>query len=137
MSDRIPTGASDSVSDPVRLTIPAVPAALPIARIVATAVGAQANLTIDDIDDLTIAVEEALIALLDHGAESLHIAYSADPERVAVDASSDGRSESWPPSTVTEGLGWKVLTGLTDEVEASTIDGVPHLVFTKLSSIRV
>lgn len=134
MSDapRIPSPQNGSFADPVRLTIPGVPAALPIARILATAVGAHVDLTIDDIDDLTIAVEEALIALIEHGAGSLDITFELAPRRVGVVAAGDGDGTGWPPPSLMTGLGWKVLTGLAEDVTADVADG-PRVRFSKRS----
>ena len=52
---------------PVRLTVPAAPSSVRLARLVAAGVAADAGLSIDDTEDLRIAVSE-LVALLIEGA---------------------------------------------------------------------
>jgi anti-sigma regulatory factor (Ser/Thr protein kinase) len=54
---------------PVELTAPAEPGSARLARILASGVAADAGLSIDDTEDLRIAVSE-LVALLVDGAES-------------------------------------------------------------------
>ena len=51
---------------PVRLTVPAEPSSVRLARLVAAGVAADAGLSIDDTEDLRIAVSE-LVALLIEG----------------------------------------------------------------------
>ncbi len=54
---------------PVHLTLPAEPGSVRLARLVAAGVAADAGLSIDDAEDLRIAVSE-LVALLVEGAEN-------------------------------------------------------------------
>ncbi len=73
---------------PVQLTAPAERASVRLARLVAAGVGAEAGLSIDDTEDLRIAVSE-LVALLVDGSddprESIVVTYRAQPGEVAVD----------------------------------------------------
>ena len=134
-SARIPP-VDDTLPGPVRLTIPSVPAALPLARVVATAVAAQADLTIDDISDLTIAVEEAAIALISHGATTLDFRFTQRRALVEVDAGSDGSRDGWPSAEFTNGLGWRILSGLAADVAVPAGDR-PRLTFSKRSAATV
>jgi serine/threonine-protein kinase RsbW len=51
----------------ILLTLPAQPRMVRVARLTASAVASFADLTVDDIDDLKIAVDEACVVLLEHG----------------------------------------------------------------------
>ena len=73
---------------PVLLTAPAERSSVRLARLVAAGVGAEAGLSIDDTEDLRIAVSE-LVALLVDGADdppqSIVVTYRARPGEVVVD----------------------------------------------------
>jgi anti-sigma regulatory factor (Ser/Thr protein kinase) len=87
---------------PVLLTAPAERSSVRLARLVAAGVGAEAGLSIDDTEDLRIAVSE-LVALLVDGADdprqSIVVTYRAQPGEVTV----DGERES--ATTRDEGAG--------------------------------
>jgi hypothetical protein len=72
----------------VQLTAPAEPGSARLARILAAGVAADAGLSIDDTEDLRIAVSE-LVALLVDGIgdahESILVRFSARPGEVTVD----------------------------------------------------
>jgi anti-sigma regulatory factor (Ser/Thr protein kinase) len=73
---------------PVQLTAPAERSSVRLARLVASGVGAEAGLTIDDTEDLRIAVSE-LVALLVEGvddpARSILVTYLSRPGEVTVE----------------------------------------------------
>src|ERR687897_882711 len=73
---------------PVRLFLPAEPGSVRIARLVAAGVATDAGLSIDDAEDLRIAVSE-LVALLIEGTDdprqSIVVTYRARPGEVTVD----------------------------------------------------
>ncbi len=97
----------------IRLTIPADPAFLTVLRATAGAVAARAKLTIDQVDDVRMAVEEAAVLLLDSGQP---VTLSADPNAtpLALEVSSDGGSAI---TIEPDSLAWVVLTGMTDKVD--------------------
>jgi hypothetical protein len=53
---------------PVRLTMPPEASLLRVARLAASALASLVNCTIDEIEDVKIAVSETMIALIDQGA---------------------------------------------------------------------
>jgi anti-sigma regulatory factor (Ser/Thr protein kinase) len=73
---------------PVQLTAPAEPGSARLARILASGVAADAGLSIDDTEDLRIAVSE-LVALLVDGVDdpltSIVVRYRAEEGEVVVD----------------------------------------------------
>ncbi|HYZ98220.1 MAG TPA: hypothetical protein VE575_05670 [Acidimicrobiales bacterium] len=77
---------------PVELTAPAERSSVRLARLVASGVGAEAGLSIDDTEDLRIAVSE-LVALLVDGLEdparSIVVTYQGAPGEVTVKGQSD------------------------------------------------
>ena len=72
---------------PIRLTVPAEPSSVRLARLVAAGVAADAGLSIDDTEDLRIAVSE-LVALLIEGATEaapdVVVSYRRGPGEVEV-----------------------------------------------------
>ncbi len=87
---------------PVQLTAPAERSSVRLARLVAAGVGAEAGLSVDDTEDLRIAVSE-LVALLVDGSDdpgqSIVVTYRARSGEVTV----DGERES--PATPDGGAG--------------------------------
>jgi hypothetical protein len=61
------TTPSASVGGPVELRIPAEPALSRIVRLAASGLASLTGFTIDDIEDIKIAVSEVTIALVEHG----------------------------------------------------------------------
>jgi hypothetical protein len=75
-------------SAPVQLTAPAARGSVRLARILAAGVAADAGLSIDDTEDLRIAVSELVALLVDglEGAdESIVVRFQADVGQVTVD----------------------------------------------------
>ncbi len=100
----------------LQLSIPAVVDAFPVGRMVATWAAAHANLTVDDIDDFVIAMEEAMIGVLDHGSRRVAIVVGIRSGSIEAVVSTDADLETWPPASMVQGLGRTVLEGVTDEL---------------------
>jgi hypothetical protein len=87
---------------PVQLSAPAERSSARLARLVASGVGAGAGLSIDDTEDLRIAVSE-LVALLVDGvedpAQSIHVTFLSAPGEVTV----EGKGEAGPTASGTPG----------------------------------
>jgi anti-sigma regulatory factor (Ser/Thr protein kinase) len=83
---------------PVQLTAPAERSSVRLARLVASGVGAEAGLSIDDTEDLRIAVSE-LVALLVEGVDdpgrSILVTYLTAPGEVTV----EGQGEAGPAAS--------------------------------------
>jgi len=60
------------VTDTIRLEVTATPAALPVVRMVLGGVAARVDLSLDEIGDLYVAVEELLCAAADAGEDPRH-----------------------------------------------------------------
>jgi anti-sigma regulatory factor (Ser/Thr protein kinase) len=78
---------------PVQLTAPAERSSVRLARLVASGVGAEAGLSIDDTEDLRIAVSE-LVALLVDGVDdpklTIQVTYLSAPGEVTVEGHGEG-----------------------------------------------
>jgi anti-sigma regulatory factor (Ser/Thr protein kinase) len=83
---------------PVQLTAPAQRSSVRLARLVASGVGAEAGFSIDDTEDLRIAVSE-LVALLVDGVDdpqlTIQVTYLSGPGEVTV----EGHGEAGPDAS--------------------------------------
>ena len=108
---------------PVRLTLPAEPSSVRLARLVAAGVAADAELSIDDTEDLRIAVSE-LVALLieapDGTDEDAVITYVRHPGEVRV--SGEFRAPFGTPDGPVDDLALEILRVVVDE-HAFEVDG--------------
>jgi anti-sigma regulatory factor (Ser/Thr protein kinase) len=117
---------------PVQLTAPAERSSVRLARLVAAGVGAEAGLSIDDTEDLRVAVSE-LVALLVDGSDdprhSIVVTYRAQPGEVTV----DGERESMPApdnGATVDDLALEILRVVVDDhrFEVDTAGRRFHLV---------
>jgi serine/threonine-protein kinase RsbW len=105
----------------VRLSIPADGAYIAVPRSVVGNLAARNNFTVEEIDDLRIAVDEACALLLPQASDGvLDCVFEIDPPLIRVTASATVPN-GWKPDT--SSFGWTVLTALVESVAAETVDG--------------
>jgi serine/threonine-protein kinase RsbW len=105
----------------VRLTIPADGAYVAVPRAVVGNLAARNDFTVDAIDDLRIAIDEACALLLPQATDGvLECVFEIDPPQLVVRTSAVVPG-GWRPDT--SSFGWTVLTALVESVAAETIDG--------------
>lgn len=121
----------------VQLTIPALADYVHLARAVAAAVGSSAALTIDEIDDLRIAVDELCAAFDQAGSEgaSLELTFGRTGIEVSVSgvlAASNGRVSDLPALTE-----WsrQILGAVVDHYEVGFFDGHPGFRLAKAGAL--
>ena len=104
------------------LRLPADSAYLAVLRTATAGLAARINFTLDDIEDLRIAVDEACAILLPQAREDAELQcrfwLGQASMTVAVGADCDAPK---PPSE--EGFAWRVLTALTTSAGSSVEDG--------------
>ncbi|MEO7804434.1 MAG: hypothetical protein ABIS18_08825 [Actinomycetota bacterium] len=119
----------------VSLRVPASPAFVHFLRNHAAGLAASCGFTIDAIDDIRLAIDEAAACLVDRAHETstftLEIA-SAD-NSLELWISIDHPSHSWPPAGFEFDLAWKVLTGLCDKVSYEIRNQRPGIYLLKTS----
>jgi serine/threonine-protein kinase RsbW len=107
-------------SDSVELRVPADPAYLAVIRTAAAGLAARLDLTLDEIEDLRIAVDEAcamLLAIAIRGAE-LACRFAVTEDALTVEVSvTTVRGARLPAES---SFAWKVLTALTTSASAET-----------------
>ena len=121
------------VRDVVTLRLPAQGAYLAVLRTAAAGLASRLNFTLDDIEDLRIAVDEACAMLLPRGAEGaqLECAFELKPGELDISVSL-ATVDATLPSRDT--FAWTVLTALAGEVDATEADGTITITMKKKSS---
>ena len=112
------------MSDQVVLRLPAASAYLSVLRTATASLASRLDFTLDDIEDLRIAVDEACALLLPHALEgsSLECAFDLSPDALAVTVSVP---TSEPVPIAQDSFAWTVLTALVGDVTSKeTDDGV-------------
>lgn len=121
----------------IELTVPANPDFLHLIRMVVATVAARAGFTIDEIEDLRLAIDEAGAYLLSvkpiPGLIRLKVLTSR--EFLYATVVSDSHPDSWPAAGAKDGLAWKVLSALTDEAEFLLEDGDPAVRIAKRKAV--
>ena len=100
----------------ISIVVPARAEFLHVVRTVVGSVAARGNQTIDAIEDLRIAVDEACAQLLVANGTSITARVTAADDRVEVVCSTDAEVAAWPPDGVQHTLAAQVLQGLADDV---------------------
>lgn len=119
------------MSDEVEVRLPADGAFVAILRTVTAGLAARCDLTMDEIDDLRIAVDEACALLLPHATPhaSLQARFTLDGGRIDFAAV----VPSLPDAQLDrDGFAWTVLRALTDDVHARVEGGRLSIVLSKL-----
>jgi serine/threonine-protein kinase RsbW len=116
--------------DAVEVRIPADVLYVSTLRLTAASLAARCDLTIDDIEDLRLAVDEACALLLPHAAEgsTLDARFALAEGRLEV-ASSVRTDEDAEPDR--SGFAWTVLGALATSVEVSNREGQLTITVTK------
>ena len=103
-------------------------------RTVTGGVATRMDLPLDAIDDLRLAVAEAVALLLTSSRDASRIEMRLDPTDTELTATvgTDAALESWPPPGYQETLPWQVISRLTDSARMARSErGTPTITFAK------
>jgi len=115
------------------VTVPATAEHVHLLRTVAGSVGARAGRTIDAIDDLRLAVDEAAGQVLGAGAaRTLTLSIASDGEELVVELASDADPADWPSRSPASVLALDILSALAGDVVFAVEDGAPTVRFSSL-----
>jgi serine/threonine-protein kinase RsbW len=109
------TEDTTTVADTVQLRVPADPAYLAVIRTASAGLAARLDLTLDEIEDLRIAVDEACAMLLDHQShpgQELEASFTIHPHTLEVIVR--GPARALPDRS---SFAWSVLEALVGRVE--------------------
>ncbi len=117
----------------VTLKIPGNPEFLHVLRSVISSIGARESLSIDELHDLQLVVDEAGAYLLKQDLGAPHIWLSVWRLEGGIKAAIwvEASVDEWPQDRADDSLPWMVMKALTDSVEFVTQDGWPGIEFTK------
>lgn len=101
----------------IKVSVPARPQFVQILRLVVGSVGTRVDLVYDDIQDLSVAVDEACAQLLSIKPlpTSMTLEIFIEQKTVHIAVSADAAPGEWPPSGFEESFGWQVLTAISDD----------------------
>jgi serine/threonine-protein kinase RsbW len=129
-AEHVSAGSTQNSGAVVELKVPAESAYVAVLRSVTAGLAARCDLTLDEIEDLRIAVDEACALLLPIAAAgaSLTADFALATGRLVVTASLPTR-----PGTELnrDGFGWTVLDALASAVEIGGQDGIVSIELTK------
>jgi len=118
----VPSGADrPDVDDVVELRLPAASAYLSVLRTATAGLAARLDFTLDEIEDLRIAVDEACALLIPDAAEGADLTclFSLSPDALSVTVEVPSRTGRAPRRNT---FAWTVLTALAGEVDAHAGD---------------
>jgi serine/threonine-protein kinase RsbW len=114
------TGAPVTQTDRVALRVPADPAYLTVLRTATAGLAARLDLTLDEIEDLRIAVDEACALLLSGAVDGDRLAAVFDLDTDVLDVQVSGPAGTLPDR---QSFAWAVLEALVGDVETGTQAG--------------
>jgi serine/threonine-protein kinase RsbW len=119
--------------DVVELRLPAAGAYLSVLRTATAGLAARLDFTLDEIEDLRIAVDEACALLISDAADGAELTclFSLSPDALSVSVEVPSRTGRAPRQNT---FAWTVLTALAGEVDAQA--GPDHRVAVRLLKRR-
>lgn len=125
-------------NETVQLTVPADPAYVSVVRTVTASLAARRDFTIEEIDDLRIAVDEASALLLPHAGPtgSLSAAFGGADSTLTIEVSVPAPEDGLAAGPDQTSFAWMVLSALADSVTSATSDGRLTLTLTKARGAR-
>jgi len=112
----------EAPDDAVEVGFPADTANMAIARTVAAAVAARADLTVDQIEDVRLAIDEAAAYLITHASADARVRGRLWVEghtfHALLSCSTDATSAPEP-----EAFSWTVLSALVGDIDREIVDG--------------
>src|SRR5919197_3969477 len=118
----MPTSAEATLRDMVTVRLPAASAYLSVLRTATAGLAARLDFTLDEIEDLRIAVDEACAMLLPDAAPGADLTcrFSLAPDALSVTVEVSSRTGRAPRRNT---FAWTVLTALAGEVDAQAGPG--------------
>jgi serine/threonine-protein kinase RsbW len=123
-------------STAIEVAFPADTANMAIARSVAAAVATRADLTVDQIEDVRLAIDEATAYLIAHASPDARVLGRLWTDGHTFHASLSCATES-TSAPEPEPFSWTVLTALVSDIDRELVDGelVMHWVLARDHSV--
>jgi anti-sigma regulatory factor (Ser/Thr protein kinase) len=116
-------GESDVQREEVRLTMPAVPQLLRVARLTAAGLANRLGFSYDEIEDVKIAVDELCFVLVGSKGRdgTLSLTYTLDSDHLSIEGVGDFGASAVDPAP--SELSAQILTAVVDEHEVARDGG--------------
>jgi anti-sigma regulatory factor (Ser/Thr protein kinase) len=113
---------TDVAGEEVRLTMPATPELLRVARLTAAGLASRLGFSFDEIEDVKIAVDELCFALVGSKGRigNLTVVYRLSEGELRIDGEGDFRDDGREPAPAPSELSAQILTAVVDEHEISS-----------------
>lgn len=116
-------------SDQIKLVIPAKPEYVMIVRLTSAAVASRAGFDVDEIEDIKMAVAEAIILIISQLSkpENLSVGFTIDPRGISINISG---GDIWEDSYIsTHDIGQAqlskfILSSMMDKIDFKTDKGI-------------
>ena len=128
------------------LRVPARTGSIHLLRTVATSAGAWSDMSVDDIDDVALAVTEAASHLLSNhlSASTLRLQLSAIDRGIRVRVqrrwrprgAQDGRRNAHADEATVGSFAWQILLALSEDLHTIDGDGEVGVIFSKSPRVR-
>ena len=106
----------DAVRDEVRLTVPATPEFLRLARVTASGLASRLGFTYDEVEDLRLAIDELCFVLIGRGRDgTVRLRYAVRPDSLEV--LGVGHFEEEHADPVLASFTRQILAALVDEYD--------------------
>jgi len=130
-------GESGVTEETVELTVPASAAYVSVVRTVTASLAARRDFTIEEIDDLRIAVDEASALLLPHAGEgALSASFGGADNTLVIEVSVPLPPDDTAAEPDQTSFAWMVLAALADEVTSTVRADRLALTLTKARRAR-
>ena len=122
MSTATPTSSSELVgTGPITLTLPPIASMVRVGRLTASSVASLAEMSIDDIDDIKIAVSEMITVLIQSGSRTaITLRFETTGTEFAVEASATAGASELGRNDLA--LATAVLDAVADEHHVANVD---------------
>ncbi|GGC63272.1 ATP-binding protein [Hoyosella rhizosphaerae] len=112
----------DSEPRRIELRIPASPEFLQLGRLMGVALASHTNFTVDDMEDIRLAVDEACTQLINISTANGQLDCTFDISDKAISVGITGNPE--PGKSISPvGIGWHVLSSVVNNVDLATTNG--------------
>lgn len=122
------------MGDTVALSFAAQTQNVSLARTLAASMSARADLPLDQLEDVRLAVDEAVAQVIAAALPGARVTCTFETDGTTLSVRVSGpTTAATPPSTTS--FSWTVLSALVDAVEATIVDGELVIAFTVTSDL--
>jgi serine/threonine-protein kinase RsbW len=115
----------------VSIQTPAVPRYVAVIRLTAAAVTSRLGFTLDEVEDLKLAVDEAVSLLIESAAPATTVSVDFDVDSASLRVEARVSATKAPDEN---NYGWGVLRALSDDARTQYVGGIATVSFTSVRS---